>query len=94
MGEAGSCSDVHPTFQTLGMTINTSLWLEFEGEFFVSRNEPAATADNQHLPALIDAQQIPPHSSDERWSMRYYPQGIVGIPRVLRAITPTSWWIP
>ena len=57
MGEAGSCSDVRPTFQKLGMTFNTSLWLEFEGELFVSRNRLAATADNQHLPALVDTQQ-------------------------------------
>lgn len=94
MGEAGSCSDASPTFQTLGMTTNTSLWLECEGEFFVSGNELAATADNQHLPALIDTQQTVSQSSDGKWGMRYYPRGIVGIPRVLRAITPTSWWIP
>ena len=94
MGEAGSCSDVRPTFQKLGMTFNTSLWLEFEGELFVSRNRLAATADNQHLPALTDTQQTLPQSSDGKWGMHYYPRGIVGIPRVLRAITPTSWWIP
>jgi hypothetical protein len=57
MGEAGSCSDVRPTFQMLGMTFNTSLWLDFEGEFFVSSNGLAATADSHHLPALVDTQQ-------------------------------------
>jgi hypothetical protein len=94
MGEAGSCSDVRPTFQMLGMTFNTSRWLEFEGESFVSRNGLAATTDNQHLPALVDSQQTPPQSNDVKRCMRYYPRGKVGIPRVLRAITPTSWWIP
>lgn len=64
MGEAGSCSDVRPTFQTLGMTFNTSFWLEFNGEFFVSSNGLAPTADNQQLPALTDTQQTLPQSSD------------------------------